>query len=267
MSIKDTLQKATQNVRTRVESVLAREKGMEPSAILREILNQVESRIVSDSVGRVFPFSKVVVRLQPQTRSQRNAIEEALLQKDALKSDIMQLLNNAEARYPDELDALVEFSEHTDAIQAESPLQMPFEMDFIRLSPFPRQNIPETRLVILKGATDKPEYKMKKDRILIGRSGEVLDREGRMVRINDIIFKEQEEEINASVGRAHARIWFDHETGEYRIMDEASRYGTRILRGGAVLEIPSGDSSGISLQSGDEIYCGQACVRFEILQP
>jgi hypothetical protein len=267
MSIKDTLQKATQNVRIKVENALAREKGMEPSVVRQEILSQIESRIISDASGKVFPFAKIIVHLQPQTKLERNAIEEALIQKDALTSDIVQLLNNVQARYPEELEALVEFREYSEPDETELPLPHPFEMDFIKLNAPRRQDIPEANLVILKGMTEQPEYTMKKDRILIGRSREVLDREGRMVRKNDIVFLEKEEEINSSVGRAHARILFDHEEGEYCIQDEASRYGTRILRGGSVIEVPSGDSAGIHLQSGDEIYCGQACLRFELLNP
>jgi len=266
MGIKDTLQKATQNVRTRVENVLGLEKGMEPSAVRREILAQIESRMIGDASGKVFPFGKVIIYLQPQTKAQRNAIEEALVQNDALKSDIVQMLNDAQAKYPNELETLIEFRENSDPDQTGFPPQSLFEMDFIRLNVPRKQGIPETKLVIIKGETEQPEYQMRKDRILIGRSRDVLDREGRMVRKNDIVFLEKEAEINRSVGRGHARIWFDYENGEFRILDEASRYGTRILRGGAVIEVPSGDSNGIYLQSGDEIYCGQACLRFELIR-
>jgi hypothetical protein len=91
-----------------------------------------------------------------------------------------------------------------------------------------------------------------------------LDREGRIVRRNDVVFLESDEEINCSVGRTHARIWFDSEKNEFFILDEGSRYGTRILRGGSVIEVPAGEPEGVRLQSGDEVYCGQACLRFTL---
>ncbi|MBN1571174.1 MAG: FHA domain-containing protein [Acidobacteria bacterium] len=265
MGIRDTLQKATQNVRSRVEHVLTREKGMEPLAVRHEILSQIESRILSDENGKVFPYAKIVVYLQPQTKYQRSAIEDAFLQKNTLKSDVVQLLNNANARFPDELETLIEFRENLGQDQSELSPRPPFEMDFFKFNAPRTQDIPETRLVILKGVAEQAEYQMKKDRIRIGRSREILDREGRMVRKNDIVFLDKEEEINRSVGRTHARIWFNHDTGEYCILDEASRYGTRILRGGSVIEVPSDNLDGICLWPGDEIYFGQACIRFELL--
>lgn len=101
--------------------------------------------------------------------------------------------------------------------------------------------------------------------MLVGRAPEVLDREGRIVRRNDIVFLESDEEINRSVGLTHARIRFDLEKSEFFILDEGSRYGTRILRDGSVIEVPGGKPDGVRLQSGDDIYCGQACLRFTLL--
>ena len=113
---------------------------------------------------------------------------------------------------------------------------------------------------------EQPVYRLKNDRILIGRLSEVTDREGRLVRKNDVVFLDNEDDINSTVGRIHARIWFDFEKQEFRIMDEVSRYGTRVLRDGRYLEIPGGNPRGVRLRSGDEIFCGQACVRFELVQ-
>jgi hypothetical protein len=106
---------------------------------------------------------------------------------------------------------------------------------------------------------------MKKERILVGRLAEVMDREGRLIRKNDVAFLDNEEDVNSTVGRIHARIWFDHERKDYCIIDEASRYGTRVIREGRSIEVPGGNTRGLRLRSGDEIYFGQACLRFEIV--
>ena len=265
MSIWDTLQGAMQNARARLRTVFGRGAGKDPSAVRQEILNQVESRILFDASGKSFPFGKILVRLQPQTRDQRNALEAALLGKRPLKSDILQMLNEAKTRFSGDLEVCVEFREHSNLDPTEFSLHLPLELDFVKLNARHKQDVPETKVVVIKGLTEQPKYQMKKDRILIGRAPEVLDREGRMVRKNDIVFLENEEEINCSVGRAHARIWFDYEKSRFCILDEASRYGTRILRGGTVIEVPGADSNGIPVQSGDDIYCGQACLRFELI--
>jgi hypothetical protein len=155
-------------------------------------------------------------------------------------------------------------NQHSNQSQADALLKPPFEMDFIKADSPQRPQAPEVKIETIKGITEKPGYALNKSRILLGRSPEVLDREGRIVRRNDVVFLESDEEINRSVGRTHARIWFDPEKNDFFVLDEGSRYGTRILRGGSVIEVPAGEPEGIRLQSGDEVYCGQACLRFTV---
>jgi hypothetical protein len=85
-----------------------------------------------------------------------------------------------------------------------------------------------------------------------------------VIRRNDVVFEEGADEANATVSRGHAHIRFHAQTGEYRIADDGSEYGTRIFRDGRSVEVPSGSQRGERLSAGDEIYLGRACVRFEI---
>jgi hypothetical protein len=78
-----------------------------------------------------------------------------------------------------------------------------------------------------------------------------------------VVFEEGADEANATVSRAHAHIRFERESGEYRICDDESEYGTRIFRDGKSIEIPAGNRRGERLRAGDEIYLGRACLRFE----
>ncbi|HVN07018.1 MAG TPA: FHA domain-containing protein, partial [Bryobacteraceae bacterium] len=71
------------------------------------------------------------------------------------------------------------------------------------------------------------------------------------------------DEANATVSRAHAHIRFNAPSGEYRICDDESEYGTRIFRDGRSIEVPAGNRRGERLRAGDEIYLGRACLRFE----
>jgi hypothetical protein len=79
-----------------------------------------------------------------------------------------------------------------------------------------------------------------------------------------VVFLDNGDDINSTVGRAHARIWFDFEKNEFFIMDEVSRFGTIIMRENRSIDVPAGNPRGIRLRSGDAIYCGQACLRFEL---
>jgi len=108
-------------------------------------------------------------------------------------------------------------------------------------------------------------YQFSKDRMLIGCLPEVYDKEGRLVRKNNVVFPHKGDEINATVSTMHARVWFDPEIGEFRIMDESSRYGTRLVRAGHSIEVPAENLRGVGLRSGDEICFGQACVLFLLI--
>ena len=265
MGIWDKLLKAEQSIRKRVENAFGDETARTPLEIRREILQQVESRIIVDAGGSSFPYEKVIVWLQPPPGALHEVFETAFLQESSLKEDILEMLKDADARHPDRLDIAVEFREAPVPDAGDASAQSLFQLDFIKSSPPAQKEIPETRFSISKGQAEQPSYRLKKERILIGRLGEVLDREGRMVRKNDVVFLDNGDDVNSTVGRAHARIWFDSERGEFYLMDEISRFGTLIVREGRSIEVPAGNPRGIRLRSGDAIYCGQACVNFEVI--
>jgi len=117
------------------------------------------------------------------------------------------------------------------------------------------------RLAVLKCKTDRPEYLLEKARTNIGRLAELTDSEHRVIRRNDIVFEEGADEANATVSRRHAHIRLDE--GDYRLCDDESEYGTRVFRDGRAIEVPAGNRRGEKLRTGDEIYLGRACLRFE----
>jgi hypothetical protein len=262
MSIKDALLKAKQTINERVENALGHGEAINPLAVRRDVLNQLEAKFIIDPTGKSLPFGRIVVRLQPQTAKQHAALEEAFVREDALKKHILQTLQDLRIQCPKEFDARVELQEVSEP--EGTPPRAPFEIDFVKLHVLRLEEVPETKLWVIRGAAEQSEYQMKKDRILVGRAAEVLDREGRIVRKNDIVFLENEDEIDSSVGSVHARIWYDYEKREFWIMDEGSRYGTRVLRGGLVIEVPGEDPAGVQLRSGDDLYFGQAGIHFEL---
>ena len=134
--------------------------------------------------------------------------------------------------------------------------------DVVKPDPCGSKDVPEVSLLILRGAAETSDYRLKKERILIGRTPDVMDREGRIIRKNDVVFLDNDEDVNATVGYSHARIWWVFEEKGFFLMDEASRYGTCIVRQGRSLEVPEGNYRGIRIHARDEIYCGQACLRF-----
>jgi hypothetical protein len=252
-----------QGIRKRVENAFGKETSRTPLEVRREILEQVESRIAIDQGRKLFLFEKLEIHIHPPTEALRDVFEPAFLKDNSLELDIRQKLR--EIQQTGNLEIIVQVHEPADRNQAEVRSADLLELKFVKMDRSRPREIPELSLQIVKGSIEQGLYRMRKERILIGRLSEVMDQEGRMVRKNDVVFLDNGDDINSTVGRIHARIWFDSEKKEFRIMDEASRYGTRVVREGRSIEVPGSNPRGIRLKSGDEIYFGQACMRFQLL--
>jgi pSer/pThr/pTyr-binding forkhead associated (FHA) protein len=113
----------------------------------------------------------------------------------------------------------------------------------------------------VKGKTDRAGYSLDGARTNIGRMPELTDADHRVIRRNDVVFEEGADEANATVSRKHAHIRQDG--ADYRLCDDGSEFGTRVFREGRSIEVPAGDRRGEKLRTGDEIYLGRACLRFE----
>jgi hypothetical protein len=229
-----------------------------------EIIRRLESVCSSTGDPKLFPFKKIVIRLQPPTHRAAKEFNFDLVKNDSLKSDIYELLNHNHVQFFD-LEISVELHENSVPVGKDKAYASSFEMEFMEPIVSARPEIPELRLEILKGTAEQPVYQITKDRLLVGCLPEVHDLEGRLVRKNSVVFPHEGNEINATVGTMHARIWFDFKKQEFRVMDESSRYGTRIVREGRTIEVPPENPSGVGLRSGDEIHFGQACFRFMVV--
>jgi hypothetical protein len=122
--------------------------------------------------------------------------------------------------------------------------------------------VPALVLTVLKGHALRKRVQLRLSRINIGRQEEVLDRDQRLVRRNHVAFTD-EDEINRTVSRAHAHIRFVAGSGPFRLRDDNSAYGTRIVRDGRTIDVSPGNARGVRLASGDELQFGRAIVRFE----
>jgi hypothetical protein len=178
-----------------------------------------------------------------------------------LAGDIRELLREAGCEAPGPVEVDVDFEE----AQGDAAPARRFRLEFSTPERVPAQphTLPRASVTVVKGAAEEAAYTVSKERVRIGRLAELLDRDGQMMRRNDIVFLDNGDEVNSTVGRAHATVFFDREKGEFRIIDEMSRYGTRIFREGRSIEVPGGNPRGVRLRNGDEIYLGQACLKFK----
>jgi FHA domain len=129
--------------------------------------------------------------------------------------------------------------------------------------PQPGASVPAVRITVKRGKSTKASYRFAEPRILIGRTEAPIADTGRP-RHNHVVFVDEGDEHNATVGRAHASIQFDAERRQFRLFDDGSSNGTRIVRNGETLEVKPRNPVGVALLSGDEIQFGTAAVAITI---
>ncbi len=228
--------------------------------VYRAILEEIEGKVQTVARGRrVFPYPRLTVTLVSPDPDRRAVYQTAFGEGGRLESDIREMLEGAGCELPRGFGVEVKTAEAGPkafeiaySMEARAPEQAPAA---------PAAAPSAARLVVVRGKAEQPEYALQKARVNIGRMAELTDSEQRVIRRNDIVFEEGADEANATVSRSHAHIRL--ESGECRICDDESEYGTRVFRDGRSIEVPAGNRRGEKLRSGDEIYLGRACLRFE----
>ncbi len=216
----------------------------------RAILEEIESRVQIVARGkRIFPYPRLAVTLVSPDAARRALYLAAF--GDRLATEIAETLRSAGCEVPRGFAV--------DVQTAETGPQ-PFLIEY-RTEPAAAQPRAPGRLTVVRGKAQQDAYLLDGPRLNIGRLAELADAEQRVLRRNDIVFQEGADEANATVSRRHAHLRRDG--AEYRICDDGSEFGTRVFRDGRSIEVPPGNRRGEKLRSGDEIYLGRACVRFE----
>ena len=139
----------------------------------------------------------------------------------------------------------------------------PTTREVIATAAHPSPDVPTLNVTVLRGTASQSAYALTEAHVQIGRGTLPVDNGGRP-RTNHVAFVEEGDEHSVSVGRAHASIRFEPQRREYRLFDDGSRNGTRVVRRGVTLELARRDPTGVTLLSGDEIHLGTATIRVEI---
>lgn len=225
----------------------------------RAILEEVESKIQTVLRGKqIFPYNHLLVRLISADATRREVFQAAFGQNRRLESDVRECLAGAGCELPAGFSVDIATAEDGPKI-----FEVLYEIRDVTSVAAAKAAPAPTRVVVLRGKANHEWFALDRSRTNIGRLPELTDFRQRVIRRNDIVFEEGADEANATVSRGHAHIRFDAGTGEYHIRDDGSEYGTRIFRDGRSIEVPAGGQRGERLNTGDEIYLGRACIRFE----
>lgn len=233
--------------------------------LYRDALDQIAARATVGKRGdRVFPFDLITIELSAPD-AERKAVLETLFEPGQMIEDVRAALLEERITPPHNLTVAVHYPEAAVVemrIVCEKATQS---------SAVPQPSVPsalppsQMRLITLTGISSSPDFVVDRPRVNIGREYEVVDGMGRAVRRNDLAFPENAHEANGSVSRSHAHIRYESASGEWRIYDDGSSLGTSIFRDGHRIDVPPHAPRGVMLRPGDEIYLGQAKVRFEAL--
>jgi hypothetical protein len=232
--------------------------------IQRAILDEIEDRAqLLPRARRRFPFNDLTIRIAAPEPDRRSAIELVFLEGDALQNEIAAYLRGEDIEVSSDLRVKVEALEDPPAEISAKGYHITYgTREAAKFETKPKQTV---RFTVLHGDAAQPSYDIARSRIHLGRLAEVLDDRRRPVRRNDIAFLESSDKPNSTVSRAHAHIEYEPSTGEFRLFDDGSSYGTSVVHDGRLINIPPAGGRGQRIDSGDEIYLGQARVLFEIV--
>lgn len=236
-----------------------------PLEIKGAVVDAVERLIEPVGGGRrVLPGGRVQVKiLAPETGAQR-ALKAVLAD---LHEVIAARLREVRCDLPPGLQVEVGYVRQAPADWApEQRLSVDLQARMPAGAPRERTTQPILEVTVLKGTASAGSYALADSLIRIGRSEAPTDDRGRS-RPNHVAFLDDDTAENKTVTRSHAQIRFIAATGEYRLFDEGSANGTRILRDGRTIDVVARDPIGVTIASGDELQFGRAAVQVRIGSP
>ena len=235
----------------------------EPLEIREAIIDDVEQHVEPiDSGRRVLPFNHVSVVVLAAHKTERARLEATLADiNDAVRTR----LGEIQCAPPAGFDVEVRY------IKQPRPEWTPDQriaIDYDSRQPHQPAaerggDLPSLTITVIRGQAAEPCYTLSTPRVCIGRTPKPVDARGRP-RLNHVVFVEGADEHSRTVGRAHASIQYDPERGEYRLFDDGSHNGTRVIRNGTQIDVVPRDPTGVTLRSGDEIEFGTAAVRVSV---
>ena len=255
------LRSAVQRVQTWFDPPL--DSAAKPLEIREAIIEDIEQRVESVGAGRrVLPYNQVTVTVLAPDKPSRARLQAALADlQDSVEARLTELRCAIPAAF------VVETRYVTRPPAAWAPdrrLGFDYEMrDAVSDLATGSQEPPRLRVTIARGQATHASYSFSESHVRIGRSAQPIDGRGR-ARTNNVVFLEDGDDHSRTVGRAHASIRYDTARREFRVFDDGSHNGTRVMRDGVLLEVKPHDPVGVTLRSGDEVQVGTAALRVQI---
>jgi DNA repair exonuclease SbcCD ATPase subunit len=250
------MSKGVRNKLSDLLGVFQKDQG-EPLVLMRLVWRRISGDVVSVGSCQVnLPYTSVKVAILAETEGQRNSFKAALERDRKLEKFLREKLREERCEAANQFRASIEFvktrpDEWGDNIFSVIPDALAHGNE-----------IRAARLLVLAGQTTKTRYSIKKRKTYIGRLKEVKDIDRRIVRRNDVVFEDNGDKINTSVGRLHACIEYDEEKNRFILEDTGGSTGTRIERHGEFLDVQVNQK--VALKDRDVIHLGRASIQFAL---
>jgi hypothetical protein len=255
------LRAAVQRVQLWFDPPLDREAA--PLEVREAIIEDIEQRVESAGAGRrVLPYNRITAAMLVADKPSRARLQAALA---GLQESIVARLTELRCVIPAGFVVETRYITRPPAAWApQQRLAVTYDQRDVSDMPSAVSNEPaRLRITIARGQATHASYTFVESHIRIGRSAQPIDGLGRP-RTNQVVFLEDGDDHARTVGRAHASIRYDTMRREYRVFDDGSHNGTRVMRDGVLFEVKPHDPVGVTLRSGDEIQVGTASLRIQI---
>jgi FHA domain len=238
------------------------EPDARPLEIREAIVDLVERRAEPAAAGRrVLTHNHVTVTVVTRDKDERAALSASLCD---IESAIRARLAELRCQVPPGFEVEIQYARKPKAGWAPTQrLGIDFASRAVTRRPAGHEPSSRLRIVVVRGQATQRSYLVSDPLVRIGRTAAPVDHAGRP-RHNHVVFVENGDEHSTTVGRAHASIQYDHARREYRLFDDGSHNGTRVVRGATTLSVVARDPVGVRLLSGDEVQFGTAVVTIEI---
>jgi hypothetical protein len=232
-----------------------------PLELLHATLDQLEVKIQPAGRGRrIFPYDRILVRIA-QPGADAVAVRAIFEQ---LEPRLRERLQELRCEAPEVID--VDIAVYEPPAETQAPV-LSLECSATEREPpvaaADHPGYPPLRITVVKGQCTAAEYVFEEPVVAIGRTSEPTDAFGQ-IRYNHVAFLEERDGINETVGRAHAKLQFEPETGHYHLFNEGSSNPTSILRSGKTIRVAPRDPRGVRVLSGDQLQLGRAVLRITV---
>jgi hypothetical protein len=230
-----------------------------PLEIRHFIIESIESRVQPSGGGRrKLPDSLVDVKIVAADPAAQRALRAAL---DNVQSGVLARLKELGCEVPAGFLVQVTYLKRPPSGWPPDR-QLAIEYQHPQIIEPAASGTSELTLTVIRGSATQQSYTFALPIVRVGRSPSPHDDRGR-TRRNDLAFLEDGDDDSMTVTRGHCEIRYSR-VGGYRIFDERSANGTRIVRNGEIIDVPANDPIGVAIIDGDELQFGTAAVRVGI---